>query len=324
MKPEEPSLEPSGDAVKERSSAPPSRPGGKFSRLLEGWELGAVVVAIVLVAALVAVPRAAEPSAFPVPLVDSTEEAAERTKLAALADRAERDGLPFETRAVGDAVRRVGLALSGTGSREHAGRLLIERVQAAVMAGQLDGLVRLRAYQARAFVAAVRAQDFRQAPSAELRALGGDFLERAKRNGWIGPSGCLGTDDELQTLFILRWAELTQLHARPELKASLGELRRYYRFLILHPEADPSEDPARARAKARLRYVTALARRDSEYPVGLARGSLLAQLGRWPESAQSLDGYLGRPGGAPWNLRARNYLLFAAKHGGETAEPQPF
>jgi hypothetical protein len=189
----------------------------------------------------------------------------------------------------------------------------------------MDALVRLRAYQARAFVAAVRAQDFRAAPSAELRALGGDFVERAKRNGWSGAGGCVGTDAELQTLFVLRWAELVQLHARPELKASLGELRRYYRFLILHPEAEPSEqDPLRARAKARLRYVNALARRDTEYPIGLARGSLLGQLSMWPESAQILDGYLGRPGGASWNLRARNYLLFAAKHGGETAEPQPF
>jgi hypothetical protein len=189
----------------------------------------------------------------------------------------------------------------------------------------MDALVRLRAYQARAFVAAVRAQDFRQAPSAELRALGGDFFERAKRNGWCGSDGCVGSDDELRTLFSLRWAELLQLHAKPELRPTLEELRRYYRFLILHPEADPSEpDVTRAHAKARLRYVTALARRDSEYPLGLARGSLLGQLGMWPESAQSLDGYLGRPGGAAWNLRARNYLLFAAKHGGETAEPQPF
>jgi hypothetical protein len=291
--------------------------------------LGAIVVAIVLIAALVAVPRAAAPELFPVPLVDSAEEAAERNKLVELADRAEREGLPFETRAVGDAVRRLGLTLSGGSERsetaEHAGRLLTERVQAALAAQQMDALVRLRAYQARAFVAALRAQDFRQAPSAELRALGGDFFVRAKRNGWSEPNGCAGSDEDLRTLFLLRWSELAQLHARPELKPTLGELRRYYRFLILHPEADPTEpDVERAHAKARLRYVTALARRDTEYPLALARGSLLWQLGMWPESAQSLDGYLGRPGGAPWNLRARNYLLFAAKHGAESAEPPPF
>jgi hypothetical protein len=95
----------------------------------------------------------------------------------------------------------------------------------------------------------------------------------------------------------------------------LGELRRYYRFLLLHPErpAQRADAPTPAElAAVRLRYVEALAHRDTEYPVRLARGSLLAEMGNMPQSAQALSEYLSRPGGASYNLRARNYLIYAA------------
>jgi hypothetical protein len=96
----------------------------------------------------------------------------------------------------------------------------------------------------------------------------------------------------------------------PRFKPTLGEVRRYFRFLLLHPErhADAGE-----RARRRLRYVEALARYDTEYPLALARGSLLGELGQMPESAQALGQYLAESGRSSWNLRARNYLLYAAR-----------
>jgi hypothetical protein len=249
-----------------------------------------------------------------VPLVDVPEARAARDSLAQLADRAEREGLPFETRAVGDAVRRLGTALAGgVGQPEHLHRLIGERVAAALAAGQVDALLRLRAVQARLFVKAVRAHVPGTPASAELLALGGDFVVRATQNGWLGPDGCVASDDELATLFSRRWAELTGLRDEPHFKPKLGELRRYFRFLLLHPEQrDQAEDKARDRARARLRYVEALAHHDTEYPLALARGSLLAELGAMPDSARVLSGYLARPSSLVWNLRARNYLLFAA------------
>jgi hypothetical protein len=63
--------------------------------------------------------------------------------------------------------------------------------------------------------------------------------------------------------------------------------------------------------------VEALARRDTEYPVRLARGSLLAEMGNMPRSAQDLSEYLSRSGGASFNLRARNYLIYAASARGD-------
>ena len=314
----EPSLEPPGDAVKEAKVKP-------FARVFEGWELGAITVGLVLSAALLAVPRRAAPGVFPVPLVDVAEANATRRTFAQLADRAEREGLPFETRAVGDAVRRLGTALaSGVGDPEHLNRLMSERVQAAMAAQQVEALLRLRAVQARLFVRAVREHAWSGPASAELQALGGDFVARAVRNGWAGPGGCVASDDELTTLFARRWVEVTRLRDEPHFKATLGEQRRFFRFLLLHPErAGLAEAAPGERAQVRLRYVDALARHDTEYPLGLARGSLFAQLGRSQESAQALAAHLARPSSLEWNLRARNYLRFAAAERGNDPGDAP-
>jgi len=320
----QPSVELPDDAVKEpkplhkiSSLGPPARAreGGRFARLLEGWELGAITVGMVLAAALLAVPRAAAPGVFPVPLLDVADARAARARRAELARRAEREGLPFETRAVGDAVRRFGLALAGGNEdAEHLGRLIAERVQAALAAGQREGLLRLRAVQAELFVRAVRQHKLGDALSDELRALGGDFVPRARQNGWLGPEGCVASDDELAALFERRWLELTRLRDEPGFRPMLGDVRRYFRFLLLHPERpNGSDPPAVARAKLRLRYVEALSRRDTEYPLSLARGSLLAELGLFPASADALTQHLAQPGRASWNLRARSYLLFVAR-----------
>jgi hypothetical protein len=300
------------DAVKEAKTLHKISPRGPhFARLLEGWELGAITVGMALVAALLAVPRAATPGVFPVPLLDVGDTRAARARAAALVEHAEREGLPFETRAVGDALRRFGMAMAGGGEDgEHVQRLIADRVRLALAAGQDQALLRLRAVQARLFVRAVRSHRFEAPPEAELRALGGDFAKRALANGWIVRGNCVANDDELVVLFERRWGDLTRLRDDPRFKPTLGELRRYFRFLLLHPERH--ESPAE-RARARLRYVEALARFDTEYPLALARGSLLAELGMMPESAHALGQHLAQSGRASWNLRARNYLLYAAR-----------
>jgi hypothetical protein len=234
--------------------------------------------------------------------------------------------LPFETRAVGDAVRRLGTALSGgPGDPEHLNRLIGERVGAAMSAGQVEALLRLRAVQARLFVKAVHGHVLGTPVSAELAALGGDCVVRATRNAWLGPDGCVASDNELTTLFMRRWAELTGLRDEPHFKSNLAELRRYFRFLLLHPERrDASEAPERDRASLRLRYVETLAHHDTEYPIDLARGSLMAELGAMPDGARALSAHLARPSSLEWNLRARNYLLFAAsEHDDDAVDPLP-
>jgi hypothetical protein len=316
----EPSLEPLGDAVKEPevqgvSGAGRPRLARFFSRWVEGWELGGITVGLVLAAALLAVPRAAQPGFIPVPLVDPKEARAARARSDELADRARREGLPFETRAVGDAVRRLGGALSGNGDDpDHLQRLLAERVQAALDAGQIDALLRLRAVQEQLFVRAVRDHLAVRPVHPELAALGGDFATTAARNGWLEDGRCIATDDELRTLFSRRWVELTRLREHPRFRPTLGEVRRFYRFLLLHPERGTASEPSPevGLAEVRLRYVEALAKRDTEYPLSFARGSLLGLLGQSPRSAQALSQHLSRESGAAFNLRARNYLIYAA------------
>jgi hypothetical protein len=308
-------LKPSEDAVK-KAKLEGKYGGGRARYSLRGWELGAVTVGVALASTLLAVPRAARPLLFPVPLVDPAEAAATRQKFADLAAGAERTGLPFETRAVGDAVRRFGAQLAaGVGDGEFTRRLMSERVTAALAAGQFDALVRLRAVQARLFVQSVRAYDFTSPVPVELAELGGDFATRAKANGWVGPGGCVATDDELVTLFVLRWSDLTRLQSEARFKPTLAELRRYYRFLLVHPER--GDGSARAKAAARLRYAEALAKRDGDYPIDLVRGALLGELGDGPASARSLTEHLRRSSGAEWQLRARDYLLFVATELGE-------
>jgi hypothetical protein len=291
----------------------------RFGRYFEGWELGGITLGLVAAAALLAVPRAAAPDLFPVPLVDVGEQAQSRARYAELADRAEREGLPFETRAVGDALRRVGRVLAGQpGDAEHLGRVLAERVALAQQAEQQAALARLRAVQARLFVQAVQQHVPGGRTSDELAALGGDFVARATANGWLTSNGFIGSEDELRSLFVMRWLQLTRLRETPELAPSLAELRRYYRFLMLYPERLPGQDaPAIERAQLRLRYATELSRHDRDYPLGLVRGCLLGQMGQLPESAQSLSGYLAGPGHSEWKLRARNHLLAAATGQGD-------
>ncbi len=303
-----PSLEPPGDAVKApkgREKSSRAEPG--FARHFEGWQAAGITVVLVAVSALLALPRAAEPDLFPVPLIDVAEATAMRARYAELADRAEREGLPFETRAVGDAVRRLGRAL---GTRdpdtEHVERVLDERMRAALSAGQGNALLRLRAVQLRLFLRAVREHDWKKPPSAELRELGGDLPERARDNDWVGPAGFVGSEDELATLFIVRWIELTYLRDAEAFRPSLAEWRRYYRFLLIHPErAEGSIE----RARLRLRYVEALGRRDHDYPAALARGCLLDQAGEKASAVEQLSGFLAAPSGGEWTLRARNYVV---------------
>lgn len=315
----QPSLEPPGDAVKKAKPVEKSLGSngwrGAVGGYLQGWEAGAITVGLVLAAVLLAVPRAARPVEFPVPLVDGAEAAATRQRSSDLADAAERAGLPFETRAVGDVVRRWGAALfSGRGDAEQLNQLARERVDAALRAGQREPLQRLRAVQARLFVRAVRDYDWSVPAPLELRELGGDFVERAKKSGWAERGQCLATDDELATLFGLRWLELTRLREDAAFRPSLGDWRRYYRFLLLYPEQGADGAPAAAR---RLRYAEALAKRDGEYPIDLVRGTLLLELERHQASARELSAHLGQGRGAEWQLRARNYLLSAA---GDLAE----
>lgn len=272
-----------------------------------GWRLAGLVTALVGSAALLALPRSTKPVLFPVPLIDARDVSALSARYAELEGRARERELPFETRAVGDAVRKLGLTAAERGDVARALSVLRERVRLAIAAGQRARLAELRALQASMFIRATRAQK-----RDELRALAGEFFERAQASGWFEGGSFRGAEAELRSLFVVRWNELTGLSRAPELAATLVELRLYYRFLLLYPEQTTAQRPdASALAEKRLAYAQALGKNDPEYPLELTRGVLLARIGRNEAAAGALRRHLA--GSREWALRARNHLLSVAQ-----------
>jgi hypothetical protein len=90
----------------------------------------------------------------------------------------------------------------------------------------------------------------------------------------------------------------------------LEQWRTYYRSLLQFPDV-PTGASVRDRDEARLGYVIALARKDSQYPADLARGILLQRLGMDEAAADALMLHLAERPEGPWRLRAQNHLAAA-------------
>jgi hypothetical protein len=297
------------------TGAAPRRLG--ISRHFEGWQLGLVAVAVALCALWLALPRPVEPTLLPLPEVDRRVLARERAEDRARAREAERVGLPFEARALGELVRRHGAAaaaLDGAAARQARddARSLIASVERR---HGYETLRQLRALQSELFLQAVRTSVAFRRPDAkdrELEELGGNFVEKAKRSAWVDSSGdLLFREDELAMLFKLRWTELVGRLDRLELRPKLDEFRLYYRALLEHPEAagNAVSPSSHEQDERRLSYTAALGRIDGDFPLALAQGVLLYRLGRKDQARAAFSGHLAAHQDGPWALRARNYAL---------------
>ncbi len=301
------------DADRHMSGRAPAR---GWKRHFEGWELAVVAVSTVLLAALLFVPRPAEPDAFPLPEVDRVAQSRAAEADHARARAALRHPLPYDVRAVGEAFRGYGLA-----SIERDTALVVDQrrdlERVAALARQRFGdapLLTLRAVQTLFFQRALSHWEATGEQNADLRELGGEFLSHAEESGWIrAPHELVLSESERTTLFHMRWDELTGLRDTLPLSPTLDDWRAYYRLLIEHPEGSLGQggDERRDRVRLRLGYVDALSKHDPDYPADLARGVLLYQLGMYPDSAQALRAHLLRHSDGPWTLRAQNYLRAA-------------
>ena len=298
----------------ESDAPPPIRSG--FRRHFEGFELGLVTVGMVLTFALLVLPRAAAPQMLPLPHIDRSEirrsEIAERER----AKRAEREGLPFDVRAVGEAVRRFGRASAAGEATSHERDDIRARVKGVFDANEAPLLLLLRAVQTQYFLAALEQAEGGAKPSPELDELGGNFVAHARRSGWFDSSGRLLPDEAtLRVLFHLYWADLIGKRGVYPFAPSLNEWRIYYRFLLQHPER--GSDPASATAdedSARLRVATALGAKDPEYPLEMALGYLLYRTGDSEGAAVSYRRQLAKHQGGPYALLARNYLIYVLQN----------
>jgi len=283
-----------------------------FRRHFQGYELGLLTVGMVLTFSLFALPRASLPMTLPLPRVDRSEAQRSATRDRELAARAEQSGLPFEVRAVGEAIRHFGRAVSHGTDAGHDVDDVRERMKAVVAKGQGALLLELRAVQTQYFLRALAQFERERKPNTELQELGGDFLGHAQRNGWVGSDGhFLGDEATRRVLFQLHWAELIERRGTFPFSPTLNEWRLYYRFLLLHPEPErtPLADNEGAANTARLRVINALSRKDPEYPAFFARGYLFDRLGDAEATAIAYRAHLGQHESGPYALLARNYLI---------------
>ncbi len=284
-------------------------PRRDFRRHLQGYELGLLTLGIVGTCALLALPRASIPSTLPLPSVDHAQARRVAASDHELATLAMNEPLPFEVRAVGESVRHFGHSMAHGIDTEHDRSDLRERVKLVLDKGQTPLLLRLRAVQTEFFLSALEHFEHTGQQSPDLEELGADFVVRARTNGWIDARNrCAADEAARRVLFRMHWADLLDRRNAIPFAPTLEEWRVYYRFLLLHPTAAPNAGPDGTDSE-RLRVVSALARKDPEYPEFFARGVLFYRLNDRQAAATAFRSQLAAHESGPYALLARNYLI---------------
>ncbi len=249
---------------------------------------------------------------LPLPRIDRAEAERRAASELELSSRAEATGLPFELRAVGEAIRHFGHSVNRGIDTGHDLDDLRERMTAVAAKGQSSLLPSLRAVQTQYFLRALAQFERDGKPNTELEELGGDFLRHAQHNGWFDRRGHFLADEPTRrVLFQLHWADLTGKRGAFPFAPTLNDWRLYYRFLLQHPEPEATlfSDTEGAESTARVRVVNALSRKDPDYPVFFAKGYLFDRLGDPAAAATAYRTYLGQHESGPYALLARNYLI---------------
>lgn len=288
------------------------RQGGKGK--YDGIGVVGFVVSLTVIAAALAAPRATEPDVLPLPVPDRTVLRAARQRSDELARVARKNGLSYDVRAVGEAIRRCGAAsVEGKGVPQPViGEVRMAMRLARERRSERD-LLELCALQTELFVAATHAFEVSGKPSIDLHELGGDFILVAKKNGWLDGRRIVLDDDERAALFRIRWTELTGLRSEPPFVPTLDEYRAYYALNLRFGGALDATNTERA-----FSVLRALEKRDPNYPAAFARGVLLHRIGRFPEAVEAFRAHLAARPDGPWTLRAKNHLLAAlARESGE-------
>lgn len=306
----------------ERAEKQADRRGpARLARHLQGYELGLLTVGIVLTFSLMALPRASRPLTLPLPHIDRAEAHRRDESERELATRVEATGLPFELRAVGESIRHFGRSTNRGIDTGHDMADLRERMKAVVISGQSSLLLGLRAVQTQYFLRALAQFEKDGLRNDELEELGGDFLAHARRNAWFASDGRFLADESTRrVLFQMHWAELVGKRGTFPFAPTLEDFRLYYRFLLLHPEREldavAGADEEGAANAARVRIVSALSRKDPDYPAFFARGYLFERLGDHQAAATAYRTHLGQHESGRYAMLARNYLIYTLQDNG--------
>ena len=294
----------------------------RWTRHLEGWQGGLLVLLIAGGSILLAVPRGVPALEFP-PVVGGVAAAHDAFEAdRSLARKVASQPLDVDVRHLGREMRSYNLA-AAKGELDNLAEARARLARAAVKAHAVAGaqaIRRLRAVQTMRFIDELRLWQRSGKSSKELMALGGDIVPMLQRNRWCRGDGQLLLDNAmLRIMYQLRWTQLSTIRD-PKLEPSREEQRLRYLFLLRHPFA--SDDSGLSRqanearverqaVKHRLRTIRRLVQHMPDYPASLARGVTYYRAGMWAGAATAFNEHMTlRPDG-PYRLRAQNYLKAA-------------
>ncbi len=295
--------------------------------------LALVPLGVALAFGPLVLPRATPPDALPLPMVDVAAFDARAGADRAMAERVRSEALPDDVRALGSAIREFHAleARDAPGSELQTARAKVdETLQAAGAKGGIDALVRLRAAQLEGFLIEVRSFEASGNESDELGALGGAFVRRMRRDGWLRDRTVLLGDAERRVVFKLMWNAFLGLETRAELTPTVDEMRVLYRFYLRFPHPSEAKRDAIAAARRgavdkkqcdavdigerlaieewRLERVNKLAAIDPVYPAAYARGVIHYRRGNFGAAADAFRDWLRDHPSGPWSKRAEGHL----------------
>jgi hypothetical protein len=303
--------------------------------------LAIVPLAICFLLMTLTFPRASEPSAIPLPVVDQASVRAQERADDDLSATYESQRLPQDVLALGSALRELRLA-DARGTTEGdlyrirrdidapLGRILREGSP-----GSIDAVRALRARQLKTFQAELAKFEATGVPSEELEANAGGFLRTLRSVGWVDGQRVRLSPSEVRVLFKMEWNTATGLDEHPKLALTLDEKRVYFALCLRLPHPAESvraqidrlrraakdeahcrsieADEVRATEAWRLEKVRALALVDPSYPSVYARGIAEYRSGQFERSAQSFRDWLVANPEGRYSLRARNFLEAASR-----------
>jgi hypothetical protein len=286
------------------------KPFRDVKRHFNGWQLAIAALGTALGGVALALPRPVAPRELPLPTVDRVELGESEARARELVRSAESRPLPFLVRAAGEAFRRFGTAEAEHDESEgqtQADYFALRVAEARKQYGDVAVLA-LRAVQADLFSRALHEGNAR-----DLQELGG--VAFAERSPTRELSRATLRDDELRSLFTMRWTRLSgTLSSRP-FAPTLNEWRLYYRTLLAHAElarAGRASDPV-TDAMTLARCIDALVKHDPDYPRLLALGIVEYWKGRYDAAEALIAAHLEAQHAGPWRLRAQGYLVAARR-----------
>lgn len=293
-----------------------------WSRHLDGWQPALLALLLAGSTAAIAITRSAPPLDLPEPRLDPSALHHIALVDAQLAASADAERLDVDVLKLGSELFAYGKAdaLRDDDALSRARRNVLDASARALRVGAMPVLA-LRAHHLRTFLLEMTRYDATGVESDKLREVGGGFVHRLERNGWVDDTRAtyrvIPDATVLSVLFKKHWNEVAGVHGAP-FDVTLAEERVFYRFLLAHPALPQSagapallEARSAIRGQYRLKKLDELSALDHDYPVQLARGVVYYQLGRYPLAVEAFRRHLEASPDGPYALRAQNHLRAA-------------